>query len=447
MDLFSYNLEEKTAHEAPLADRIRPLTLEEFVGQNKVLGEGKLLRRAIKADRLSSIILYGPPGIGKTTIAKIIASNTQKEFHQLNAVISGVKDLRDLIEKAQEIRSQYNRGSVLFIDEIHRFNKNQQDALLPYVEDGTVILIGATTENPYFSVNNALLSRSQVFKLEELTRSEMEKLLNRALEDKEKGLGNYQVEIDDKAISHFIDSANGDIRVALNALELAVMTTLPNENGVRTINLEVAEDSIQEKAVYYDKDGDNHYDVISAFIKSLRGSDPDAGLYWLARMLYAGEDPLFVCRRLLIFASEDVGNADPQALQVALSVYQAVERLGLPEGKITLAQGVTYLASAPKSNSSYIGVLKAQKEVESGIGTKSQVPNHLKDAHYQGAKELGHGRDYKYPHHYPENFISQTYLPEEIKDKVFYEPTLNGKEAQIKERLQRLFLKRGDFDG
>ncbi|WP_041367662.1 replication-associated recombination protein A [Natranaerobius thermophilus] len=444
MDLFNYNLEEKKFNDTPLADRMRPRSLDDFVGQEQILGKGKLLRRAIEADRLTSIVLYGPPGSGKTTIAKIIAENTEKYFYQLNAVTSGVKDLREVVEKSKENRSYYSKGTIMFIDEIHRFNKSQQDALLPYVEDGTITLIGATTENPYFTVNNPLLSRSRIFKLEQLGIQEIETLLRRSLQDEEKGLGNYNVEINQDALQHLTDCSNGDIRIALNALELAVLTTVPNENGTRIITKEVAEESIQKKAVYYDRDGDYHYDVISAFIKSLRGSDPDAGLYWLARMLSAGEDPLFIARRMLIFASEDIGNADPMALQLALSVYQSVERLGLPEGRLTLAQGVTYLASAPKSNSSYKGILKAISEVEQG--GHDQVPQHLKDSHYQGAKELGHGKGYQYPHKYPENFVHQSYLPEEFQDRIYYHPTENGKEKEIKQRLNRFWDKRGDDD-
>jgi len=443
MDLFDYNLKDKMAFEAPLAERMRPRKIDDFFGQQHILGQGRLLRRAIEADKLSSIILYGPPGTGKTTIARIIADNTEKDFYQLNAVTSGVKELREVVEKGKEIRSFYNRGTVLFIDEIHRFNKNQQDALLPHVENGTVILIGATTENPYFNVNSPLLSRSQVFKLDKLTHQEMEKLIYKALKDETNGLGNYKVSITEDAVNHLIDTANGDIRVAFNGLELAVMTTVPNEQGIRNLSLEVIEESIQRKVVQYDKDGDQHYDVISAFIKSLRGSDPDAGLYWLARMLYAGEDPLFIARRLLIFASEDIGNADPQALQVALSVYQAVERLGLPEGRITLAQGVTYLASTLKSNSSYMGFLKALDEVENGIS--GEVPFHLRDSHYQGAKNFGHGKGYKYPHNYSGNFVKQSYLPEEQQSKILYHPTTNGKEKEFKIRLETLWCsKRGE---
>lgn len=444
MDLFNYNLEEKISENAPLADRMRPEKLEAFVGQNHLLGEKKLLRRAIEADQISSLIFYGPPASGKTTLAKIIANYTQKAFYQLNAVTSGVKEIREIVEKAKELKSQYLKGTILFIDEIHRFNKSQQDALLPYVESGLIILIGATTENPYFTVNNPLLSRSQVFKLEALTEGEMRILIERALNDEHKGLGKYQVNIDDDAIKHLIDTANGDIRIAYNALELAVLTTKPDAHGIRHITRQVAEDSIQQKAVYYDKDGDQHYDVISAFIKSLRGSDPDAGLYWLARMIYAGEDPLFIARRMLIFASEDIGNAAPNAIQIALSVYQAVERLGLPEGRISLAQGVTYLASVPKSNSSYKALLEAEKEISEG--NTGAVPLHLRDTHYEGAKSMGHGKDYVYPHQFENNFVEQNYFPEGIQGKIFYRPTVNGKEKEFKARLERLWHKRrGDL--
>ncbi len=441
-DLFTYNYEEKTFNKTPLADRIRPQTLDEFVGQEEILGEGRLLRRAIEADRISSIILYGPPGTGKTTIARIIANTTKNEFYQLNAVTSGVKDIRDITEKAKEHRSLYDKGTVLFIDEIHRFNKSQQDALLPFVENGTITLIGATTHNPYFSVNNALLSRSRIFKLRELTDSEMRVIMQRALQDETRGLGLHKVDIHEEALEHLIRLADGDIRVSLNALELAVLTTTPEEDGTRRITLEVAEESIQHKAVYYDRDGDFHYDVISAFIKSLRGSDPDAGLYWLSRMLYAGEDPLFIARRMLIFASEDIGNADPNALQMALSVYQAVERLGLPEGRISLAQGVTYLASTEKSHKSYEGLLKAYEKVEQA--NRGRVPDHLKDTHYSGAREMGHGKGYKYPHDYEGHFVPEDYLPEGMEGTVFYHPRNVGKEAEFKQRLERLFRKRGE---
>ncbi len=443
-DLFNYNMESKKFFDSPLADRMRPDSLSGFVGQQNILGPGKLLRRAIEADRLSSIILYGPPGTGKTTIAKIIAKNTDKYFYQLNAVTSGVKDLREIIDKAKELRSYYNKGTIMFIDEIHRFNKSQQDALLPFVEDGTIVLIGATTENPYFTVNNPLISRSQIFKLEQLNEFEMKKLLNRAIQDPEKGLGNYKVEIDHNALKHLINASNGDVRIALNALELAVLTTIPDQDNIRRINLDVAEQSIQRKAVYHDRDGDYHYDVISAFIKSLRGSDPDAGLFWLAKMLSAGEDPLFIARRMLIFASEDIGNADPGALQLTLSVYQAVERLGMPECRLSLAQGVTYLASAPKSNSSYKGLLSALSDVEQE--NQGNVPQHLRDAHYSGADKLGHGKGYLYPHNYNDNFVEQSYLPQELQAKIYYQPTENGKESQIKNHLNSLWAKRGEQD-
>ncbi len=443
MDLFNYNLDEKISNRAPLADKMRPQKLETFVGQEHILGEDKLLRRAIEADRISSLIFYGPPGSGKTTLAKIIANYTQKEFYQLNAVTSGVKEIREIVDKAKELRSQHLTETILFIDEIHRFNKAQQDALLPYVENGLLILIGATTENPYFTVNNPLLSRSQIFRLKALNLDEMKLLVERALSDPKNGLGNYQVEIDEEAIDHLINTANGDIRVAYNALELAVLTTKPNVQGTRVINRGIIEDSIQQKAVYYDKDGDEHYNVISAFIKSLRGSDPDAGLYWLSRMIYAGEDPLFIARRMLIFASEDVGNADPNALQVALSVFQAVERIGLPEGKISLAQGATYLASVPKSNSSYMALLEAEKEIDEG--NTGPVPIHLKDTHYEGAKKMGYGKGYAYPHSYQDNFVNQNYFPEGIERKIFYRPTVNGREKEFKARLERLWQrKRGE---
>ncbi|UMZ74012.1 Replication-associated recombination protein A [Natranaerofaba carboxydovora] len=434
--MFNYNYEKKSKKSSPLADRIRPKTLDYMVGQQEVVGEGRYLRRAIEEDRLFSMILYGPPGTGKTTLARIVANHTNSNFFQLNAVTSGIKEIREVINKAKEKKSYYQEDTILFIDEIHRFNKAQQDGLLPYVEDGTIILIGATTENPYFSINSPLLSRVRVFQLRLLFDNEIEKLIMRGLEDKENGLGDYNVKLHEDALRHLIRLANGDIRTALNALELSVITTIPDENNLREITLDKIEKSIQDRAVYYDKDGDNHYDIISAFIKSMRGSDPDASLYWLARMIEGGEDPLFITRRMLIFASEDIGNADPQALQVALSTHQAVSELGMPEARITLAQGVTYLSSTEKSNSSYVAIEKALKDVKQT--RQEPVPLHLRDTHYRGAKNMGHGEGYKYPHNYPVNYVKQDYVPDNVKGKVYYEPSENGHESHFKNRLKYL---------
>jgi putative ATPase len=434
MDLFSQNYQEN-GQDKPLAVRMRPRTLDEFLGQEDIIGEGKLLRRAIEVDRLQSAIFYGPPGTGKTTLAQIIANSTKAEFEKLNAVTSGVKDLREVIKRAEGRRGMYNKRTVLFIDEIHRFNKSQQDALLPAVEDGTVILIGATTENPYFEVNSPLISRSRIFKLKELDKEDLIKVLTRALEDKERGLGGYEVKISEEALNHLAMVANGDARRALNALELAVLTT-PEDNGVRRINLKVAEESIQQKAIRYDKSGDNHYDITSAFVKSLRGSDPDAAIYWLAQMIEAGEDPRFIARRMIVHAAEDVGNANPHALMVAVSAAQALEYVGMPEARIPLAQAALYIATAPKSNAAVMAIDEALALVKSE--STSGVPAHLKDAHYGGAKNLGHGKGYKYPHSYPGNYIKQQYLPDELLDNKFYKPTTNGYEKKIKEFLENL---------
>ncbi|NPV52828.1 MAG: AAA family ATPase [Firmicutes bacterium] len=421
---------------APLAHRMRPRTLEEFVGQEHIIGPGRLLRRAIEADRLSSLIFYGPPGTGKTTLAYVIAGKTRSHFERLNAVTSGVADIRRVVEAAAGRLAAGRQRTILFIDEIHRFNRSQQDALLPAVEDGTVILIGATTENPFFEVNSPLVSRSRIFRLEPLTGEHIATILKRALEDRERGLGDYNVEVDEDAFRHIVDVANGDARAALNAIELAVLTTPPGENGIRHITLEVAEESIQRRALRYDKQGDNHYDTISAFIKSMRGSDPDAAVYWLARMVEAGEDPGFIARRVVICASEDVGNADPHALLVATAAAQAVDFVGWPEASIILAQAVIYVAAAPKSNASYLAINAAKKDVE---GMRSgDVPIHLRDASYRGAARLGHGKGYKYPHDYPGHYIPQDYLPDNVRGRVYYKPTENGYELKIKERLERL---------
>lgn len=435
MDLFELAGQQERMRQAPLADRVRPRTLEEFVGQEEIVGPGKLLRRAIEADQLRSVIFYGPPGTGKTTLAKVIANTTRGEFVQLNAVTSGVADIRQVTREARERQNHYGRKTILFIDEIHRFNKAQQDALLPFVEDGTIILIGATTENPYFEVNSALLSRSRIFALQPLTEEEITQLLKNALSDSERGLGMYRVQVEEKALDHLVKMARGDARSALNALELAVLTTPPDSRGIRQITLGVAEESIQKPAVLYDKQGDQHYDVISAFIKSMRGSDPDAALHWLARMLYAGEDPRFIARRLIVHAAEDVGMADPQALQVAVAAAQALEYVGMPEARIPLAQAVIYIATAPKSNAVYCAIDQALEDIKKrDVG---RVPPHLRDAQYRGASQLGHGKGYRYPHDYPGNYVEQQYLPDPLLGTRYYNPTANGNEAKVRECLRR----------
>lgn len=435
MDLFEYNRQQNIEKESPLASRLRPKTLDEFCGQEHIVGKGRLLYRAIKADRISSVIFYGPPGTGKTTLAKIIANTTKSEFKQLNATTSGVKDIKEIIEEAKDIYGMNNKKTILFIDEIHRFNKSQQDSLLPHVEDGTIILIGATTENPYFEVNKALVSRSIIFELKPLDKDNIKTLIKRALYDSERGLGVYNAEITNEALDFLSDRANGDARTALNAIELAVLTTDKNEKGKIIIDIGIAEECIQKRALNYDKDGDNHYDTISAFIKSMRGSDPDAALYYLAKMIYAGEDPKFIARRIVICASEDVGNADPHALQVAVSAAEAVNFIGMPESRIILAQAVTYIACAPKSNASYIAIDKALEDVKN-ISIKT-VPPHLKDCHYSGSKELGH-TEYKYAHDYEGHYVKQQYLPDELLGKIYYEPSDNGIEKKIKASLNRL---------
>lgn len=423
------------SRKAPLADRMRPRDLSAFEEQDDILGPGKPLRRAIENDSLGSVILHGPPGTGKTTLARIIAGMTRSHFETINAVMAGVADIRRVVQEARERRSLYSEGTILFIDEIHRFNKAQQDALLPFVEDGTIILIGATTENPYFEVNSALLSRSRVFALQPLTGGEITQLLKNALSDPERGLGMYRVQVEEKALEHLVKTARGDARSALNALELAVLTTSPDPQGIRQITLSVAEESIQKPAVLYDKQGDQHYDVISAFIKSMRGSDPDAALHWLARMLYAGEDPRFIARRLIIHASEDVGLADPQALQVAVAAAQALEYAGMPEARIPLAQAVIYIATAPKSNAVICAIDQALEDIEKrDVG---RVPIHLRDASYRGASQLGHGKGYLYPHDYPGNYVEQQYLPDPLLGTRYYNPTANGNEAKVRERLRR----------
>ena len=433
MDLFDYMRQNTMKDESPLASRLRPQTLDEVVGQQHIIGKDKLLYRAIMADKLSSIIFYGPPGTGKTTLAKVIAHTTSADFVQLNATVAGKKDMEEVIGKAKDNLGMYGRKTILFVDEIHRFNKGQQDFLLPFVEDGTIILIGATTENPYFEVNGALISRSIIFELKPLDKSDIKIILNRAVYDKEKGMGSLNAEIDDDALDFLADISNGDARNALNAIELGVLTTKPSEDGKIHINLAIAEQCIQRRTLKYDKDGDNHYDTISAFIKSMRGSDPDAAVYYLARMLHAGEDIKFIARRIMICASEDVGNADPQALVVAVNACLAVERLGMPEARIPLAQAATYVACAPKSNAAYLAINKALDVVEHE--ESYSIPPHLQDASYKNAGKLGHGEGYKYAHDYPNHYVKQQYLPTKLMDMVFYEPTDNGYEKRIKEHL------------
>ena len=435
MDLFDYMREQNMEKEAPLASRLRPTTLEEVVGQQHIIGKDKLLYRAIKADKLSSVIFYGPPGTGKTTLAKVIANTTSAEFTQINATTAGKKDMEEVIAKAKEMQGMYRKKTILFVDEIHRFNKGQQDYLLPFVEDGTLVLIGATTENPYFEVNSALISRSIVFELKSLEKKDIDKLLLRAVSDTEKGMGAYGAVLDDDAREFLSDIAGGDARAALNALELAILTTEKSEDGKIHITLEVASECIQKRVVRYDKTGDNHYDTISAFIKSMRGSDPDAAVYYLAKMLYAGEDIKFIARRIMICASEDVGNADPQALQVAVSAAQAVERVGMPEAQIILSQAVLYVACAPKSNAAYMAVFDAMENVKQ---VKTTVPPHLQDAHYKGASNFGRGIGYKYAHDYPNHYVKQQYLPSEIEGTKFYHPSENGYEKQIQEHLKKI---------
>ena len=442
MDLFDYMREQNQKKESPLASRLRPSTLDEVVGQQHIIGKDKLLYRAIQADKLSSIIFYGPPGTGKTTLAKVIANTTSAEFMQINATSAGKKDMEEVVAAAKNNQGMYGKKTILFIDEIHRFNKGQQDYLLPYVEDGTIILIGATTENPYFEVNGALLSRSVIFELKPLAKEDIKVLLNRAVTDHEKGLGAYDAVITPEALEFLADVANGDARAALTAIELGVLTTPRGEDGKIHITLAVAEECIQKRVVKYDKSGDNHYDTISAFIKSMRGSDPDAAVYYLARMLYAGEDIRFIARRIMICASEDVGNADPNALTVAVSAAQAVERIGMPEARIILAQAVTYVASAPKSNAAY-GAVDRAMEVVAQTRT-APIPVHLQDAHYKSAGKLGHGAGYKYAHSYPHHYVKQQYLPDGLEGMKFYEPTDNGYEKKISDWLD--FLRSQDAD-
>lgn len=435
MDLFDYVRETNQEKDSPLAARMRPVTLDEVVGQQHIIGRDKLLYRAIQADKLSSLIFYGPPGTGKTTLAKVIAHTTSAQFKQINATVAGKKDMEEVVKEAKDLLGMYQKKTILFIDEIHRFNKGQQDYLLPFVEDGTITLIGATTENPYFEVNGALLSRSSVFELKPLSAEDIKTLLLRAVTDGEKGMGSFHARLDEDALEFLADIAGGDARNALNAIELGVLTTKRSEDGLIHITKEVASECIQKRVVQYDKTGDNHYDTISAFIKSMRGSDPDAAVYYLAKMLYAGEDVKFIARRIMICAAEDVGNADPQALTVAVSAAQAVERIGMPESQIILSQAVLYVASAPKSNSSVNAIMAANENVRQ---YKTTVPSHLQDAHYKGSKKLGHGTGYQYAHDYPNHYVKQQYLPDEIKNARFYEPGSLGYEKQIKEHLKKL---------
>lgn len=439
MDLFDYMREQNQEKESPLASRMRPVTLEEVAGQQHIIGKDKLLYRAIQADKLGSVIFYGPPGTGKTTLARVIANTTRAEFTQINATCAGKKDMEAVVQQAKDGLGMYGKKTILFIDEIHRFNKGQQDYLLPFVEDGTIVLIGATTENPYFEVNGALLSRSIIFELKPLGKEDIRKILLRAVEDQEKGMGSYHAEVQEDALDFLADMANGDARAALTAIELGILTTPRGEDGKIHITLEAAAECIQKRVVRYDKAGDNHYDTLSAFIKSMRGSDPDAAVYYLARMLYAGEDIKLIARRIMICASEDVGNADPQALTVAVSAAQAVERVGMPEAQIILSQAVTYVASAPKSNAACLAISRAMGAVRDT--QTAPVPVHLQDSHYRGAGKLGHGSGYLYAHDYPNHYVAQQYLPDGLTSAKFYEPTENGYEKQIKQRLA--FLKEG----
>ena len=435
MDLFEYAKTKTLDRESPLASRMRPSSLDEVVGQEHIVGKDKLLYRAIKADKLTSVIFYGPPGTGKTTLAKVIANTTSASFTQINATSAGKKDMEAVVKEAQDTLGMYGRKTILFIDEIHRFNKGQQDYLLPFVEDGTIILIGATTENPYFEVNSALLSRSIIFELKALTTENIRTLILRAVNDCEKGMGNYRAVIDEDAVEFLADMAGGDARNALNAVELGVLTTPRGEDGYIHLTLEVASECIQKRAVRYDKDGDNHYDTISAFIKSMRGSDPDAAVYYLAKMLYAGEDVKFIARRIMILASEDIGNADPQAICVAVAAAQAVERVGMPESQIILSQAAAYMACAPKSNSAVNAIAAAMDSVRN---IRTTVPAHLQDAHYGGHEKLGRGIGYKYAHDYPNHYVEQQYLPSEILGARFYELSDMGYEKTLKEHMKKI---------
>ncbi|MBE5875173.1 MAG: replication-associated recombination protein A [Lachnospiraceae bacterium] len=436
MDLFTYMRESNMEKESPLAARMRPRTLDEVMGQEHIIGKDKLLYRAIKADKISSVIFYGPPGTGKTTLARVIANTTSAEFTQINATVAGKKDMEEVVAKAKDVQGMYGKRTILFIDEIHRFNKGQQDYLLPFVEDGTLILVGATTENPYFEVNGALISRSIVFELKPIPMEAVKELICKAVYDTDRGMGAYNAVIEEDALEFLADLSGGDARHALNAVELGVMTTERSADGKIHITLEVAQECIQKRVLRYDKTGDNHYDTISAFIKSMRGSDPDAAVYYLARMLHAGEDIKFIARRIMICAAEDVGNADPQALVVATNASMAVERIGMPEAQIILAQAVSYVACAPKSNAACEAVFAAARVVEETGNLP--IPTHLQDAHYKGAAKLGHGIGYKYAHDYPNHYVEQQYLPYELNGREFYKPSGNGYEVKIREHMKRL---------
>ena len=437
MDLFSSGAEANLQKEAPLAARMRPRNLDEFVGQDEIVGPGRLLRRAIEADRLRSMIFYGPPGTGKTTLARIIANTTSASFESLNAVTAGVADIRRIITEARERFQFYQRKTILFVDEIHRFNKSQQDALLPAVEDGTVLLVGATTENPLYEVNSPLVSRSMIFRFNTLHRDDLKRIVNQALLDRERGLADYRVEIDEAALEFLVNKADGDARIALNALELAALTTKPDSDSGKThLTLEIFADCIQQRPIVYDRDGQKHYDTISAFIKSMRGSDPDAAVYYLARMLRAGEDPKFIARRMIIHASEDVGNSDPRALLVAVAAAQALEMVGLPEAQIPMAQAAIYIATAPKSNACCSAIHQAMADVENL--ENQTVPAHLRDSSHPGAARLGDGVGYLYPHDYPEGFVRQDYLPANLLNKSYYSPTDRGYEAEIRSYLKQV---------
>lgn len=437
MNIFDLQYENSIKRKGPLAERMRPLSLEYFVGQEHIIGEGKILNRAINADKLSSAIFYGPPGTGKTTLAKIIAEKTDNNFTTLNAVTSGIKDIKEKINYAVDELSIYNKRTILFIDEIHRFNKAQQDALLPYVENGTIILIGATTENPYFEVNPALISRSLVFEFKKITNEDIKIVLRKAIADKERGYGEKNIEVTEDALDLIVNNSNGDVRKSLSALELGIETTPEDENCIIKIDVEIAEECIQNKKVVYDKNGDSHYDTISAFIKSMRGSDPDATVFWLAKMIKGGEDPKFIGRRIIICASEDVGNADPRALEVAVNAFKAVEIIGFPEGRIILAQAAIYVACAPKSNASYMAINRAMEAVEKN---SLEVPTHLRDKSYSGATKLNGVVSYKYPHDYDKFYVKQQYLPNDINNANYYEPKESGYEARMKKFLEYLKL-------
>lgn len=438
MDLFSYHWQEKIKQEGPLAYRMRPLTLDEFIGQEEILGEDTPLRKAILRDRLSSCLFYGPPGTGKTTLARLIANQTSAYFVQLNAVSANVAEVRKVIEEARNRWGAEEKRTILFLDEIHRFNKSQQDALLAAIEEGTLLFIGATTENPFFYLTPPLLSRVRIYQFQSLSEDNIIELLRRSLDEKERGLGNMKLQVDEEALHTLARKANGDARAALDALELAAYTVDSDENGTSHLNKIAAEEAFAARVHYYHRDGDTHYDMASALIKSIRGSDPDAALYWMARMLRGGEDPLFIARRLIISASEDVGNADPRAIQVAVSALHGLQLVGMPEGRIILSQAVTYLASAPKSNAAYLAGEEAFREVDRQGRGKEEVPTHLRDSNYQGAKRLGHGKGYLYPHDYPGGYVEQEYLPPQIAGKKFYYPREIGFETQLKKRLSQL---------